>query len=127
MDRALPHAVRLLQYRLPSRPGNRDLPAPAKVPAVRRSGRHHADSCGRCVAHGRRAPRTDRMIRHDAALIFEQQEPWPAQGGRDFLAVMEGGIVVAERRVGAPDPYGRCVTELRADLRALKIRCDLAL
>src|SRR5258707_2609740 len=67
------------------------------------------------------------MIRHHSALIFEQDEPRPAQRGCDFLAVMERGVVVAERRVETPYPDGRGVAELIADLAALQVRVDLTL
>jgi len=64
------------------------------------------------------------MIRHHAALILEQNEARPAQRGCDLLPVMEGGVVVAERRMEAAYPDGGGVAELISELPTLQVRVD---
>src|SRR5437763_328121 len=71
-----------------------------------------------------REPPPDGVRRHDAAVILEFEEARAPQRGRDLLAVVEGGVVVAVGRMEPPEPDGGRIRELIADLCALEIDAD---
>src|SRR5262249_56813055 len=63
---------------------------------------------------------------HDAAVMLELEEARPAQRRGDLLSMVEGGVVVAVRRVEASGPDGSGVAQLIADLRTLEVDAHLA-
>src|SRR5205085_7440732 len=71
-----------------------------------------------------REPPPDGVRRHDAAVILEFEEARAPERGRDLLAVVEGGVVVAVGRMEPPEPDGGRIRELIADLCALEIDAD---
>src|SRR5437667_1874057 len=71
-----------------------------------------------------REPPPDGVRRHDAAVILEFEEARAPERGRDLLAVVEGGIVVAVGRMEPPEPDGGRIRELIADLCALEIGAE---